>query len=381
MLNPESCRERARRLWRKVETDLETPPEALLVCRPEHLLYFGNTFPTTGTLTLESSAFLLLRPDGSSTLFTDNWIGPAARNAADDLVVVEWYDMRQAARHRSRAVTDVVLDHLQRAGVRNLGVEAEAVPGVIAGQCQQCVDLEPLILSQREIKDPDEVEAIEAAIAVAESLHRASREWVRPGLREIDILARIVDHATRETGHHFDMRADIVSGERALGISGEATSRTLVAGELVILDLYPVLEGYRADITNTLSVNRRPTMAQKSAFQRVEEALGTGEALLEPGTAVTEIFRAMSAALADADEDPSNGKYGLIHHGGHSIGLGHPEAPHLVPENDRRLEAGMVITLEPGLYDASFGGIRLEHDYLITETGSRRLSSHVLGLD
>ena len=70
----------------------------------------------------------------------------------------------------------------------------------------------------------------------------------------------------------------------------------------------------------------------------------------------------------------------LVHHGGHAIGLGHPEAPHIVRNSNRELASGMVITLEPGLYDPSFGGIRLEHDYLVTDAGYRRLSSHVLGL-
>ena len=196
MLNPELCRERALRLWQNVEREIQTLPDGILVCRPEHLLYFANTLPTTGTLTLESSAFLLLRPDGTSTLFTDNWLGPPPQNAADDVVVVDWYDMQSPARHRQRAVTETVIEHIQDAALRTLGVEGEAVPAVIASHCDHCIDLEPFILGMREIKDADEVEAIATAITVAESLHRASWEFVKPETREIDVLARIVDHAT-----------------------------------------------------------------------------------------------------------------------------------------------------------------------------------------
>ena len=70
----------------------------------------------------------------------------------------------------------------------------------------------------------------------------------------------------------------------------------------------------------------------------------------------------------------------LVHHAGHAIGLGHPEAPELVLESDRVIESGMVLTLEPGVYGRPSGGVRLEHDYLITEDGFERLSNHELGL-
>ena len=70
----------------------------------------------------------------------------------------------------------------------------------------------------------------------------------------------------------------------------------------------------------------------------------------------------------------------LVHHAGHAIGLGHPEAPELVLESDRTIESGMVLTLEPGIYGKPTGGIRLEHDYLITDDGFERLSNHELGL-
>ncbi|MBI4603156.1 MAG: M24 family metallopeptidase, partial [Planctomycetes bacterium] len=70
----------------------------------------------------------------------------------------------------------------------------------------------------------------------------------------------------------------------------------------------------------------------------------------------------------------------LVHHAGHGRGLGHPESPEHVPQSDRVREAGMVVTLEPGIYGLPTGGIRLEHDYLIAPEGPERLSSHALGL-
>lgn len=68
------------------------------------------------------------------------------------------------------------------------------------------------------------------------------------------------------------------------------------------------------------------------------------------------------------------------HHAGHGIGLAHPEPPVLVRDSTDTLLAGDVVTLEPGLYVPGVGGIRIEHNYLITETGYERLSQHVIAL-
>jgi Xaa-Pro aminopeptidase len=70
----------------------------------------------------------------------------------------------------------------------------------------------------------------------------------------------------------------------------------------------------------------------------------------------------------------------LAHHAGHGLGLEHPEPPILVSESDDVLIAGDVITLEPGCYMEGQGGMRFEHNYLITETGSEQLSQHQIGL-
>ena len=68
------------------------------------------------------------------------------------------------------------------------------------------------------------------------------------------------------------------------------------------------------------------------------------------------------------------------HHAGHGLGLTHPEAPYLRPPRQRDLVAGDVVTLEPGLYVEGVGGIRIEHNYLITATGYERLSNHTIAL-
>ena len=98
-----------------------------------------------------------------------------------------------------------------------------------------------------------------------------------------------------------------------------------------------------------------------------------GEALIRPGTAASAFSEVIIETFGAAGEE-------LVHHAGHAIGLGHPEAPELVLESDRVIESGMVLPLAPGIYGKPTGGIRLAHASLITAAGFERLSNHELGL-
>ena len=179
--------------------------------------------------------------------------------------------------------------------------------------------------------------------------------------------------ATSEAGVPFVMMCDLASGQRAAGGGGAPGERIIEEGDLVIHDIFPYVKGYRGDITNTLVAGGNPTSEQTELFELVAVSLDRAEALLRPGTSASAFSEVIIETFAAEGEE-------LVHHAGHAIGLGHPEAPELVLESDRTIESGMVLTLEPGIYGKPTGGIRLEHDYLITDDGFERLSNHELGL-
>jgi Xaa-Pro aminopeptidase len=131
-----------------------------------------------------------------------------------------------------------------------------------------------------------------------------------------------------------------------------------------------VVNGYRADFTVTLSVDGHLTDQQKALETALHEAMTAGEAMLRPGVVAGDVYRAVSAAL-----DKRGFGAGFSHHAGHGLGLGHPQSPFFVPESRETVVAGDVVTIEPGSYGADFGA-RIENNYLITETGSERLSHH-----
>jgi Xaa-Pro aminopeptidase len=371
MLTKEGSKGRLARLRERIDGKWD----AAVIHLPEHLLYLANFYPLPNSLNLQSSSFLLVERDGPVTLFTDNWLAPGAEVASDEVVVSEWYACVRPAVNRSLAVGDAVRARLEALHVKRLACEVAHLPASIALGVREHIDVEPAIRKLREVKDPDELDAVRKGIRTAEAIHAASRGLLREGMTEIEYYASLVERATVAAGCPFVMMCDLASGPRAAEGGGGPTSRVMRRGELVILDMFPYVEGYRGDITNTLVVGGKAAPEQQDLFQLVLEGLGAAEALLRPGTPVRDLHR-----VVDSKFRAATGDRGLVHHAGHGLGLGHPESPEFVPESDHALEAGMVVTLEPGMYGAPTGGVRLEHDYLITTQGFERLSSHRLGL-
>jgi Xaa-Pro aminopeptidase len=103
--------------------------------------------------------------------------------------------------------------------------------------------------------------------------------------------------------------------------------------------------------------------------------MAAGEKELRTGAACLGVYNAVAGSFAKAGMAQS-----FPHHAGHGLGLTHPEAPFFVRHADETLMTGDVVTLEPGLYVAGMGGIRIEHNYLITDSGYDRLSQHTIAL-
>src|SRR2546430_2627883 len=156
---------------------------------------------------------------------------------------------------------------------------------------------------------------------------------------------------------------------------GPPTGRVLAAGDMFILDYSVVIGGYRSDFTNTLVIGAEPNADQKRLYDLCVAAMAAGEKELKAGAACLTVYQAVRGAFEKAgmaDHFP--------HHAGHGLGLTHPEAPYLVRHATEALLAGDVVTLEPGLYVPGVGGIRIEHNYLITPTGYERLINHTIAL-
>jgi Xaa-Pro aminopeptidase len=144
---------------------------------------------------------------------------------------------------------------------------------------------------------------------------------------------------------------------------------------MLILDFSVVIDGYRSDFTNTLVVGREPTADQQRLYDLCCAAMAAGEKALRAGAECQTVYDAVCGVFQRAGTAEH-----FPHHAGHGLGLTHPEAPFFVRSSDEQLRAGDVVTLEPGLYVPGVGGIRIEHNYLVTENGHERLSNHTIAL-
>jgi Xaa-Pro aminopeptidase len=236
------------------------------------------------------------------------------------------------------------------------------------------VTLGELLRSLRRSKHPDEVALLERCSRACEAGHLAAFDCIQPGISELEVFLAVQRAAQEQAGEpcvvYGDFRATNPMLPKAGGLP---TSYRLQSGDLFILDYSVILQGYRCDFTNTIAVGT-PSPAAAAQFAACTNAIAAAESLLQPGAAGRAIWKAASTALEQAECGP------LAHHAGHGLGLEHPELPILVSDSDDALQAGDVVTLEPGCYIPGTGGIRLEHNYLITQTGFRRLSQHRLSL-
>ncbi len=385
MLTEAGCQARRRRLWEQLDENFKWA----LIADPRHINYFSGFQVQPLSFSGGERCLLLLERDGPATLIGDNF---AIRSAATDPfvdreVVEDWYDHEHSVINRDHALVAglrLVADQLaQRPGL----VESEWLPvaawEVIVGDSTlsgsepgfpQKIDLGSIVRELRRNKEPDEIELLELCMRAGAAGQTRAREVVVPGISEFEVYREVQAAALQELGSpglvYGDFRATNAQMPKAGGLP---TDYKLQSGDMFILDYSVVLHGYRSDFTNTIAVGG-PSDEQEMLYRLCEAAMQAGESRLKAGVAASEVYAAVSHPLEEAG-------YGrLSHHAGHGIGLAHPEPPILVPDSTDVLRAGDVVTLEPGLYIEGIGGIRIEHNYLILDSGFRRLSDHLISL-
>lgn len=360
MLTAEGCRGRRQRLLGRLE-----PSHPLLLGDPLNLRYLANFYVDPFSLGADYGGLLLIQPDGKTTLYHDNRLPKSVEAAhVDERVPVKWYDGKSPGDGPRRLILRDVVELSGTNGHIHDSLDDPLAP-----------DLFRAVAEMRRSKDPDEVEVLRACMRAAEAGHDWARRKVQPGLTELHVYSGVFHRCSRAVGRPVMVYGDFAVCTGPARRGGPPTDLEIQAGDMLILDYSVVIQGYRCDFTNTLVVGADPTPEQQRLFKLCEAAMAEGEKLLKAGTACQDVYDAVRGVFDKqgmADHFP--------HHAGHGLGLGHPEAPFIVRDSTEWLVAGDVVTLEPGLYVEGVGGVRIEHNYLITEQGFERLSNHAIAL-
>jgi Xaa-Pro aminopeptidase len=364
--NANACRGRQQRLLAEMQ---KLGVELAIVQAIEHVQYLtGARYPWT------MSPAAALFADGKLTLLAPK--KPELPAAADEVVTYEaqWHSTLRNDQRQAASVELLKALSGKTAGIKRIGVEFSCFTSHLAALPGERIDIEPALYRLRRRKDPDELAKLRKAIAATGKMYALARQIIEPGITEIEVFNRLQSAAVEE----YSEMLTGTGNDYQCGARGGAprNNRKAQDGELYILDLGPAFRGYFSDNCRTFAVNRKPTDEQQTAWGYVTKVLKHVEANAKPGKSCKELFDEAQAILNEAPVGVFN------HHLGHGIGLFPHEAPHLNPFWNDTFEVGDVFTAEPGLYDEKIlrAGMRLENDYLVTESGVELLTPFPLEL-
>lgn len=215
----------------------------------------------------------------------------------------------------------------------------------------------------RMTKDAGELQIMREAAQLADKTFEHMVGMLKPGMRELDAALEIEFFMRRHGATSSSFETIVASGERSALPHGVASERVIGSGEFVKLDFGAYYKGYCSDLTRTVMIGE-PTARHREIYGIVREAQQAALNGIRPGLTGIE-----ADALA-RDIIKSHGYGDYFGHGtGHGLGMEIHEAPRLSVSGNLALEPGMTVTVEPGIYIPGFGGVRIEDDVVVTDTG------------
>ncbi len=241
---------------------------------------------------------------------------------------------------------------------------AERIPGV------SIEDHSDLLPAMRSIKSKREIAMMQRAVDITAEGFAAAMRSAKPGMNEFELQA-IIEHAYRMQGARATAFGTIVgSGINSTVLHYRANNKIIGEGDLICIDSGAKWAGYSADVTRTIPANGKFTKRQRELYDLVLRAEMTAIKAARPGARLSDLDAAARAVIASA----GLGDY-FIHSIGHHLGL---ETHDCTPLGNQPLQAGSVITIEPGVYIPEEEiGIRIEDTVLITQAGNKVLSAAI----
>ena len=226
----------------------------------------------------------------------------------------------------------------------------------------------PLVSTLRWVKDKQEISRMRAAAALGCRLFDTIFDHIVPGASEAEVALALEYNARVAGATEMSFPSIVASGPRSALPHGRASSARLPRRGFVTLDFGVVLDGYCSDMTRTVHLGRA-TAEERRVYEAVLEAQEAGVAAVRPGISGGDVDEAARSVLRRARLD----KW-FTHSTGHGVGLEIHEGPRLAARQTQKLEPGMVVTIEPGVYLPGKFGVRIEDMVLVTQTGAEILT-------
>lgn len=233
----------------------------------------------------------------------------------------------------------------------------------------QTVDALPVLSGLRMVKDAQEQAAMAEAVRMVETALHNTLNRIVPGVTERQLAAHLTSEILAAGAEGESFGCLVASGPNSANPHHAAGERALQPGDLIILDAGARHAGYVSDITRTVALGEPGTSARR-IYDIVLAANAAGRAAVRPGTTGEQVDQMTRQVI----EDAGYGGY-FVHRTGHGLGLEVHEPPYIVAGKNLPLLPGTTLTIEPGIYLEGVGGVRIEDDVLVTETGGHSLTT------
>lgn len=355
-------KKRIERIWERVVE--KNNVEALVVAGASNIYYLSGTDAATIAFLSEDNLLLLAPRLEYLRALEEARIGEVVAFVKGDIETSEYEKVRRGE------LLDVVKDLLAGLEPNKIGLVAasgdfkQKVEEKLGGQVKDVA--KDFVLVRRQ-KEDSEIKTMMMAARIAEQALRMAVDMLEPGITEAEVASEIVRFFIKR-GHTFSFYPIVAFGEHSAHPHAKPSLKTLREGELVKIDIGAKYNGYCSDMTRTFVLGKASSR-QKRLYDAVLRAQRESMNEIESNVDAVSPYQTAYKVLKEA------GLAKYFNHGlGHGVGIDIHENPYLTYGSQEKLLAGDVVTVEPGVYLAGYGGIRIEDMVVVEEDGYRLIT-------
>lgn len=332
--------------------------DSFFVSKPANVRYIS-------TYTGDDSYLFITK--GGYYFITDPRYTEQAAQECPDYELINW-------RTPGNTLGDTIAELVKRQNCKNVAFEADEVTydKYKAMEDKVGVELIPVtdvIETFRAVKSKEEILMSRISCDIASRAYEKILKDIRVGVTEKELASKLSHYMVMEGADTKPYGGILISGARTSLLHGIPSNKAIEYGDFVLMDYGCQYNGYLSDMTRTVVVGKA-TPKQREVYELERQMVEDVEAILKPGVTGTECYDASLKAIKDTEYLQYN--YRGI---GHGVGMFVHELPFIGANSTAVLEAGNILTVEPGIYIPGWGGVRIEDQLLITETGCENLIS------
>lgn len=331
--------------------------QAMLISRPINVKYISHY---TG-----EDSFLLITPEKKFFLTDPRYTEQASYECPDYTIL-----NHRAYGSLAKALASIVESQkIETIGFEDTYVTVADYTGFQTEVRAEFIPADGIIEQFRAVKRPEEITCLRIACDIASRAYERILKDIRVGITEKELAARLSLYMVLEGSDTQPYGNILISGARTSLLHGIPSAKAVEYGDLVLMDYGCQYHGYLSDMTRTVVVGKA-TSRQKEIYHLEQQMVADVENFLKDGVSACEAYHVSTQAIKDTAYFPYH--YNGI---GHGVGMFVHETPFMSPVSKDIVRTGNVMTVEPGIYIPGWGGIRIEDQLLITETGNENLIS------